>query len=47
MALGNGLGGLILIVFDYRHMGALGIAAIIASLIFHFFTIDPTQQTKH
>jgi predicted MFS family arabinose efflux permease len=45
-ALGNGLGGLILVAFDYGHMGVLGIAAIIATLIFHFFTIDPTQQAK-
>jgi predicted MFS family arabinose efflux permease len=45
-ALGMGIGGLILIVFDYGHLGFLGIAAIIASLIFHFFTTDPTQQAK-
>jgi len=45
-ALGNGLGGLILIAFDYGHMGFLGISAIIASLIFHFFTTDPTKQAK-
>ena len=43
-ALGNGLGGFILIAFDYGYMGVLGITAIIASLIFHVFTIDPTQQ---
>jgi predicted MFS family arabinose efflux permease len=46
-ALGIGLGGLILVTFDYGYMGFLGIAAVIASLIFHFFTIDPTQQAKH
>jgi predicted MFS family arabinose efflux permease len=44
-ALGSGLGGLILITFDYGHMGVLGIAAIIAALIFHFFTRDPTQTS--
>ena len=46
MALGNGLGGLILVAFDYGHMGVLGITAIIAAFIFHFFTKNPTQQTK-
>jgi predicted MFS family arabinose efflux permease len=43
-ALGTGLGGLILITFDYGQMGVLGISAIIASVIFHFFTRDPTQH---
>ncbi|MCW3987955.1 MAG: MFS transporter [Candidatus Bathyarchaeota archaeon] len=46
MALGIGLGGLILVSFDYGHMGFLGIAYIIASLIFHFFTIDPTKASS-
>jgi len=46
-ALGNGLGGLILVAFNYGHMGFLGISSIIASLIFYFFTIDPTQLAKH
>jgi len=27
-------------------MGVLGITAIIAAFIFHFFTKNPTQQTK-
>jgi len=46
-ALGIGLGGLIIVTFDYGYMGYLGILSIIATFIFHFFTIDPTQQTKH
>jgi predicted MFS family arabinose efflux permease len=45
-ALGTGLGGLLLIAFDYGHMGYLGILSIIASLIFHVFTIDPTTQAS-
>jgi hypothetical protein len=45
-ALDNGLGGLILIAFDYGQMGGLGITAIIASFILHFFTIDPTTQAN-
>jgi len=44
--LGSGLGGLLLLAFDYGHRGFLGVAAIIAAFIFHFFTIDPTQQPK-
>jgi predicted MFS family arabinose efflux permease len=45
-ALGHGLGGFILLTFDYGHLGVLGIAAIIAAVIFHFFAIDPTIQVK-
>lgn len=45
-AIGNSLCGLILITFDYGHMGALGILSIIASLIFHFFTTDPTKKVE-
>jgi predicted MFS family arabinose efflux permease len=45
-ALGTGIGGLILIAFDYGTMGILGVSAIIAAFTFHFFTIDPTQQAK-
>jgi predicted MFS family arabinose efflux permease len=45
-ALGNALGGVILIAFDYGHMGVLGITAIIAAVIFHVFTIDTTKQAK-
>jgi predicted MFS family arabinose efflux permease len=45
-AIGSGLGGLILITFDYSFLGVLGIFAIIAAIIFHFFTIDPTTQVK-
>jgi predicted MFS family arabinose efflux permease len=45
-ALGSGLGGLILVTLGYGPMGVLGIAAIVAAVIIHFFTIDPTQQMK-
>jgi predicted MFS family arabinose efflux permease len=42
--IGNGLGGLILLTSNYQILGlALGIFAIIASMIFQFFTIDPTK----
>ena len=43
-AIGTGLGGLLLVSFDYGYIGFLGISAIIASLIFHLFTIDPTKK---
>ena len=42
-----GLGGLILVAFDYWLLGVLGISVIIASLIFHFFTIDPTEKIEN
>jgi predicted MFS family arabinose efflux permease len=45
-AIGNGLGGLILVAFDYGHMGVVGLTAVIAAVIFYVFTIDPTQQVK-
>ena len=45
-ALGTGLGGLILVAFDYGHMGFLGILSIIAAFVFHFFTRDPTKQER-
>jgi len=45
-SLGTGLGGVILIALNYGYMGVLGIAAIIAAIIFHFFTIDPTTQAS-
>jgi predicted MFS family arabinose efflux permease len=42
--LSNALGGVLLIAFDYGTVGCLGITAIIAAVIFHAFTIDPTQD---
>jgi predicted MFS family arabinose efflux permease len=43
-AVGNGLGGLLLILFDYKHMGVLGITAFIAAFIFYRFTVDTTTH---
>ena len=42
-ALGTGIGGLLLVLFDYGHMGYLGVLSIIAAVLFHVFTIDPTR----
>ena len=43
-AIGNGLGGLILVAFGYEVLGFMAVTAVVASLIFHIFTIDPTQR---
>jgi predicted MFS family arabinose efflux permease len=45
-AIGNGLSGLLLVAFDQGHKGVLGVSAIVVSLIFHLFTIDPTQKRR-
>jgi MFS family permease len=45
-AVGNGLGGLLLILFDYGHMGVLGVAAFIAAIIFYRFTVDTTTHVS-
>lgn len=42
-AIGAGLGGLILVSYNYELLSVLGIPAIVASFIFHFFTSDPTK----
>ena len=45
-ALGTTLGGILLITFDYGHLGILSITAIIAAIVIQLFTIDPiTQRT--
>jgi predicted MFS family arabinose efflux permease len=46
MALGNGLGGLILVALDYRHMGVLGITAIICSLNLPLLHHRPHSTSK-
>jgi predicted MFS family arabinose efflux permease len=45
-AIGSGLSGLILVTYGYGPMGILGIGAIIAAIIVHFFTIDPTKRQQ-
>jgi predicted MFS family arabinose efflux permease len=42
MSLGAGLGGLMLILFDYGYVGiALGLSGIAATAIFRFLTVEP------
>jgi len=44
-ALGTVVGGLALLSFDYEGLGmALGVMGVAAALVFHFLTIDPTQE---
>ncbi|MEE8569901.1 MAG: MFS transporter [Candidatus Bathyarchaeia archaeon] len=44
LAIGTSIGGLILLSYDYEFLGLFGILAIIGSLIFRFFTIDPIKS---
>ena len=45
---GNGLGGLILILTNYQLLGlTLGLFAIAASAIYQFFTMDPTRANTN
>ena len=44
-AIGAGVGGLILILYDYERLGiTLGSMGIIAAIIFKFVTVDPTRR---
>jgi predicted MFS family arabinose efflux permease len=47
-AVGAGLGGIILVLFNYEILGiAFGLMSLIASIIFYFFVIDPaTDKTE-
>jgi hypothetical protein len=45
-AIGNGLSGLLLVAFHNEHMEGLGVSAIVASLLFHLFAIEPTQPSR-
>ena len=43
-ALGAALGGLMLVWYDYLIMGSvLGALGIVAAIVFHFFSRDPTR----
>lgn len=43
-ALGAGLGGFALVLFDYEVLGiTLGAMGIVAAIVFHLFTIDPIR----
>jgi predicted MFS family arabinose efflux permease len=43
-AVGAGVGGLVLLLFNWGFLGvALGAMGIVAALVFHFFTVDPTS----
>lgn len=44
MALGSGVGGLVLLAYDYELLGiSLGALGIVAVLIYHARVIDPTE----
>lgn len=44
-AVGSGLGGLVLLSFDYRVLGfTLGSMGIVAALVFYLFTLDPARD---
>ena len=47
IAIGNALAGMLLVAFNYKVVSLMGIFSIIGAIVFHFFTIDPTQQAKH
>jgi predicted MFS family arabinose efflux permease len=45
-AIGAGIGGLTLILFEYERLGIiLGSMGLIAAIIFKFLTVDPTRST--
>jgi predicted MFS family arabinose efflux permease len=46
-AIGNALGGVLLLAFNYQILSLMTIFVLIGAIVFHFFTIDPTQQAKH
>jgi predicted MFS family arabinose efflux permease len=46
-AIGNALAGIILIGYGYQHLGFFGIFLIIGGILFHIYTIDPTQSRVH
>ena len=44
-ALGTGVGGVALLLFDYGMLGlALGSLGLVAALVFHLLTVDPTRE---
>jgi predicted MFS family arabinose efflux permease len=47
IAIGNALAGILLLSFNYNIVSLMGIFSFIGATVFHFFTIDPTQQAKH
>jgi hypothetical protein len=44
--IGTGVGGALLLLFEYRALSLLSFATLIASGIFYLFTIDPTCSDK-
>jgi predicted MFS family arabinose efflux permease len=45
VAIGAGIGGLTLILFDYEWLGIiLGSMGIVAAILFRFLTVDPTRR---
>lgn len=45
-ACGNALGGMLSLIFDYRHIWVLGLFYLVGGVIVHFLTIDPTTKTQ-
>jgi len=46
IAIGNALAGLLLLAFNYEVVSLMGAFSFIGAIVFHFFTIDPTQQAR-
>jgi predicted MFS family arabinose efflux permease len=46
IAIGNALAGMLLLAFNYNIVSLMGILSFIGAIVFHFFTVDPTQQSK-
>jgi predicted MFS family arabinose efflux permease len=42
-AIGNAVGGVLLVAFNYQILGLMGIFIFIGSIILHIFTTDPTK----
>jgi MFS family permease len=42
--IGTTLAGVILITYDYPYLFILGLITLVGAMIFHFFTIDPTNS---
>jgi len=47
-SLGVGIGGVMLLLFDYEGVGvSLGAMGVAAAMVFQFLAIDPTRSEKH
>ena len=46
IAVDNAFAGVLLLAFNYNIVSLLGLLSFIGTIVFYFFTIDPTQQAK-